>query len=286
MSNTVVAEEVRADADIRNLTIGVGRGLLIVKPTISMWSGTVSDTNEARRLDAERAVQNEKYAVQRRFSASLALRKLNSLRTRVLTELDELTWDCGGLRITNIANRPHIEKLFADNKAEFDALAAQLVAEYSKWRSDLLQMDFQHASVWPSVGRVKDKFRWGVILLPVPKEGDWLRFLSEVATAVKDDVITRLSDKLKSAAERLLYAKRIHGSVILSDALRTVGSALGLGFSKEFEDILVGLEEELQAVAAQATVLTASDTEGRTEAAERVLQAKKRLEALAMGAGL
>lgn len=177
---------------------------LLVKLTISNWTASKTDKEVTDTAIEENNAQSGAGRFTKRLFGKAALRNISQVvgAARVAHRVLTLPWEDNGNRIITTEGYQHYSKTMRHYRGTMETNVRDFIENYDEYidqaREELGKM-FRHDD-YPSVGEVKQKFRFDVEPSPIPTSADFRAKVSnKEAAAIAKDIERRQKERLDAA---------------------------------------------------------------------------------------
>ena len=151
---------------------------MLVDLYISMWTGRKQDKQVSEEIDAAKSTKTKAGNYHKKLLAGTArLDDLHKLVTgiRIWHYTQTLPWSDGGSRLLPMKNFFDYKATLSDYETQFTDAVDVFIKEYPTLVSAAaFQLgDLFNADEYPDAEKLRDKFRFRYVFLPVPDMGDF-----------------------------------------------------------------------------------------------------------------
>jgi len=179
---------------------------MLVELSISYWSGRKMDKSVSKEIETAKHADRGVASVSKRLLGNCA--ELDAVQkfqanVRNFHYAATMPWSDSGLRIVPTARYFDYHKQITALQAEFFKLVDAFLAEY-EWARAQAQVklgDMFRPDDYPTVEKLKEKFRFNVNYIPLPDAGDW-----------RVDLGNEAVEQLRAQYEAA-YAKQVEGAM-------------------------------------------------------------------------
>jgi hypothetical protein len=186
---------------------------MLVDLNISMWTGRKQDKQVSEEIDAAKSTKTKAGNYHKKLLAGTArLDDLHKLVTgiRIWHYTQTLPWSDGGSRLLPMKNFFDYKATLSDYETQFTDAVDVFIKEYPTLVSAAaFQLgDLFNADEYPDAEKLRDKFRFRYVFLPVPDMGDFRvdvneAHLAELKTQYESFYQNKLSEAMQDAWDRL-----------------------------------------------------------------------------------
>ena len=221
---------------------------MLVDLNISVWTGRKMDKKVSDEIDASKNTKAKGGNYHKKLLAGT--QKLDDVQKlvaaiRIWHYNQTLPWSDGGSRLLPMKNFFDYKATLADYEQQFKEVAEAFFIEYPTLVSAAaFQLgDLYTADEYPDVEKLRDKFRFKYVFLPVPEVGDFRIDVNETSrqelqAQYESFYQTKLNDAMKDAWDRL-HECVTKMSEKLADAPTPRDTKEGLNYTQIFRDSLV-----------------------------------------------
>ena len=256
---------------------------VLVDVNVSMWTGRKMDKKVSDEIDAAKntKVRGGNYH-KHLLAGAQQLDNIQKLvaSVRVWHYEQTLPWADSGARLLPMKNFFDYKARLGDFEKQFDDLVQKFLADYPTLVSAAaFQLgDLFSSNEYPDVDKLRDKFRFRYVFMPVPEVGD---FRVDVSEASKKELQSQYEkfyqDRLETAAKDAwdrLHTCVKHMSEKLANADAPRETKDGVTYTKIFRDSLVGNANELCELLTKLNVTGDPKLEQARQELERVINGK------------
>jgi len=256
---------------------------MLVDLNISVWTGRKMDKKVSDEIDAAKNTKARGGNYHKHLLAGT--QKLDGLQKlvsaiRIWHYTNTLPWSDGGSRLLPMTNFFEYKKRLNDFEQQYNDAVAEFLTDYPTLvTAAAFQLgDLFDAGEYPDVEKLKDKFRFRYVFMPVPEAGD---FRVDVNEAGKKELqeqyekfySTKLGEAMQDAWTRLHECVK-HMSEKLADAATPRQTKDGLNHTQIFRDSLIDNANELCDLLTKLNVTADPKLEQARQELERVLNGK------------
>lgn len=221
---------------------------MLVDLNISVWTGRKMDKKVSDEIDASKNTKAKGGNYHKKLLAGT--QKLDDVQKlvaaiRIWHYNQTLPWSDGGSRLLPMKNFFDYKATLADYEQQFKEAAEAFFIEYPTLVSAAaFQLgDLYTADEYPDVEKLRDKFRFKYVFLPVPEVGDFRIDVNETSrqelqAQYESFYQTKLNDAMKDAWDRL-HECVTKMSEKLADAPTPRDTKEGPNYTQIFRDSLV-----------------------------------------------
>jgi len=256
---------------------------VLVDVNVSVWTGRKMDKKVSDEIDAAKntKVRGGNYH-KHLLAGALQLENIQKLvgGVRMWHYNQTLPWADSGARLLPMKNFFDYKAMLGNFEKQFDDLVQKFLADYPTLVSAAaFQLgDLFDAGEYPDVEKLRDKFRFRYVFMPVPEVGD---FRVDVSEASKKELQSqyekfyeeRLASATKDAWDRLHECVK-HMSEKLADAEVPRETKYGANHTKIFRDSLIDNANELCALLTKLNVANDPKLEQARQELERTINGK------------
>jgi len=221
---------------------------MLVDLNISVWTGRKMDKKVSDEIDASKNTKAKGGNYHKKLLAGT--QKLDDVQKlvaaiRIWHYNQTLPWSDGGSRLLPMKNFFDYKATLADYEQQFNEAAEAFFIEYPTLVSAAaFQLgDLYTADEYPDVEKLRDKFRFKYVFLPVPEVGDFRIDVNETSrqelqAQYESFYQTKLNDAMKDAWDRL-HECVTKMSEKLADAPSPRETKEGPNYTQIFRDSLV-----------------------------------------------
>jgi hypothetical protein len=243
---------------------------MLVDLNISVWTGRKQDKKVSEEIDVAKSTKGKAGNYHKKLLSGTRLDEVQKLvgAIRVWHYEQTLPWSDGGSRLLPMANFFDYKQRLGEFETQFVEAVEDFLTQYPTLVSAAaFQLgDLYNAEEYPSVDKVRDKFRFRYVFLPVPEIGD---FRIDVNEAHKAELVkqyeqfyeNKLSEAMNDAWGRL------------HECLSKMSGRLAGEEKQIFRDSLVNNAVELCSLLTKLNVANDSKLE----------EARKKLEGILVG---
>lgn len=221
---------------------------MLVDLNISVWTGRKMDKKVSDEIDASKNTKAKGGNYHKKLLAGT--QKLDDVQKlvaaiRIWHYNQTLPWSDGGSRLLPMKNFFDYKATLADYEQQFKEVAEAFFIEYPTLVSAAaFQLgDLYTADEYPDVEKLRDKFRFKYVFLPVPEVGDFRIDVNETSrqelqAQYESFYQTKLNDAMKDAWDRL-HECVTKMSEKLADAPTPRDTKEGPNYTQIFRDSLV-----------------------------------------------
>ena len=244
---------------------------MLVDLNISVWTGRKQDKKVSEEIDAAKSTKVKAGNYHKKLLAGTKLEEVQKLVgvIRVWHYEQTLPWSDGGSRLLPMKNFFDYKQRLGEYETEFVEVVEDFLREYPTLVSAAaFQLgDLYNAEEYPHVDKLRDKFRFRYVFLPVPEVGDFRIDVNEehkaelvkqyeqfyenkLSEAMNDtwerlhECLTKMSDKLAGDEKQIFRDSLVNNAVDLCALLTrlnvTNDSRLEMARQK-LESALVGV---------------------------------------------
>lgn len=227
---------------------------MLVDLNISMWTGRKQDKQVSEEIDAAKSTKTKAGNYHKKLLAGTArLDEIHKLVTgiRIWHYTQTLPWSDGGSRLLPMKNFFDYKATLSDYEAQFTDAVDVFLKEYPTLVSAAaFQLgDLFNADEYPDAEKLREKFRFRYVFLPVPEIGDFRvdvneAHLVELKAQYESFYQNKLSEAMQDAWERLHECLRKMSEKLANSASPRVTKA-GEKTAQIFRDSLVTNAVEL-----------------------------------------
>ena len=244
---------------------------MLVDLNISVWTGRKQDKKVSEEIDVAKSTKGKAGNYHKKLLSGTRLDEVQKLvgAIRIWHYEQTLPWSDGGSRLLPMAN-------FFDYKprvGEFETQFVESVEDFLNQYPTLVSAaafqlgDLYNAEEYPSVDKLRDKFRFRYVFLPVPEVGDFRIDVNEehkadlvkqyeqfyenkLSEAMNDawsrlhECLSKMSDKLAGDEKQIFRDSLVNNAVELCSLLTKLNVANDSKLEsarKQLEGILVGV---------------------------------------------
>lgn len=243
---------------------------MLVDLNISVWTGRKQDKKVSEEIDVAKSTKGKAGNYHKKLLSGTRLDEVQKLvgAIRVWHYEQTLPWSDGGSRLLPMANFFDYKQKLGEFETQFVEAVEDFLTQYPTLVSAAaFQLgDLYNAEEYPSADRLRDKFRFRYVFLPVPEIGD---FRIDVNEAHKAELVkqyeqfyeNKLSEAMNDAWSRL------------HECLNKMSTRLAGEEKQIFRDSLVNNAVELCSLLTKLNVANDSKLE----------EARKKLEGILVG---
>lgn len=186
---------------------------MLVDLNISVWTGRKQDKKVSEEIDAAKSTKTKAGNYHKKLLAGTqSLDNLQKLVTgiRIWHYAQTLPWSDGGSRLLPMANFFDYKATLGDYESQFRDAVDLFLKDYPTLVSAAaFQLgDLFDATEYPDVEKLRDKFKFRYVFLPVPEMGDFRvdvneAHLSELKSQYESFYQNKLSEAMQDAWDRL-----------------------------------------------------------------------------------
>jgi len=186
---------------------------MLVDLNISMWTGRKQDKQVSEEIDAAKSTKTKAGNYHKKLLAGTArLEDIHKLVTgiRIWHYAQTLPWSDGGSRLLPMKNFFDYKATLSDYETQFADAVDVFIKEYPTLVSAAaFQLgDLFNADEYPDAEKLRDKFRFRYVFLPVPDMGDFRvdvneAHLVELKAQYESFYQNKLSEAMQDAWDRL-----------------------------------------------------------------------------------
>ena len=185
---------------------------MLVDLNISVWTGRKQDKKVSEEIDAAKSTKVKAGNYHKRLLANTKLDEVQKLvaSIRVWHYEQTLPWSDGGSRLLPMANFFDYKQKLGELETEYVQSVEEFLQQYPTLISAAaFQLgDLYNAEEYPSVEKLREKFRFKYVFLPVPEIGDFRvdvneQHKAELVKQFEQFYENKLSDAMKDAWDRL-----------------------------------------------------------------------------------
>lgn len=186
---------------------------MLVDLNISMWTGRKQDKQVSEEIDAAKSTKTKAGNYHKKLLAGTArLDDIHKLVTgiRIWHYAQTLPWSDGGSRLLPMKNFFDYKATLSDYETQFADAVDVFIKEYPTLVSAAaFQLgDLFNADEYPDAEKLRDKFRFRYVFLPVPDMGDFRvdvneAHLVELKAQYESFYQNKLSEAMQDAWDRL-----------------------------------------------------------------------------------
>ena len=185
---------------------------MLVDLNISVWTGRKQDKKVSEEIDAAKSTKVKAGNYHKRLLANTKLDEVQKLvaSIRVWHYEQTLPWSDGGSRLLPMANFFDYKQKLGELETEYVQSVEEFLQQYPTLISAAaFQLgDLYNADEYPSVEKLREKFRFKYVFLPVPEIGDFRvdvneQHKAELVKQFEQFYENKLSDAMKDAWDRL-----------------------------------------------------------------------------------
>jgi hypothetical protein len=186
---------------------------MLVDLNISMWTGRKQDKQVSEEIDAAKSTKTKAGNYHKKLLAGTArLDDIHKLVTgiRIWHYNQTLPWSDGGSRLLPMKNFFDYKATLSDYETQFSDAVDVFIKEYPTLVSAAaFQLgDLFNADEYPDAEKLRDKFRFRYVFLPVPDMGDFRvdvneAHLVELKAQYESFYQNKLSEAMQDAWDRL-----------------------------------------------------------------------------------
>lgn len=263
--------------------MSIQNSAVLAEVSISVWTGRKMDKKVSDEIDA---VKNTKTRGGNYHKHLLAgTQKLDELQKlvgmiRVWHYEQTLPWSDTGARLLPMKNFFDYKAALGNFERQFNDAVEEFLRDYPTLVSAAaFQLgDLFDAGEYPDVEKLKDKFRFKYVFVPVPDAGDFRIDVNEAGKKELQDQYEKFySDRLEQASRdtwERLHTCLTHMSEKLADAETPRQTKEGPNFTQIFRDSLVNNANELCGLLTKLNVTNDPKLEQARQALEAVLNGK------------
>lgn len=244
---------------------------MLVDLNISVWTGRKQDKKVSEEIDVAKSTKGKAGNYHKKLLSGTRLDEVQKLvgAIRIWHYEQTLPWSDGGSRLLPMANFFDYKQKLGDFETEFVESVEDFLREYPTLVSAAaFQLgDLYNAEEYPSVDKLRDKFRFRYVFLPVPEVGDFRIDVNEehkaelvkqyeqfydnkLSEAMNDawsrlhECLSKMSDKLAGDEKQIFRDSLVNNAVELCSLLTKLNVANDSKLEsarKQLESILVGV---------------------------------------------
>ena len=185
---------------------------MLVDLNISVWTGRKQDKKVSEEIDAAKSTKVKAGNYHKKLLAGTKLEEVQKLvaSIRVWHYEQSLPWSDGGSRLLPMANFFDYKQRLGEYENQYLEAVEDFLTEYPTLVSAAaFQLgDLYNAEEYPSVERIREKFKFKYVFLPVPEIGDFRvdvneQHKAELVKQFEQFYENKLSDAMKDAWDRL-----------------------------------------------------------------------------------
>ena len=244
---------------------------MLVDLNISVWTGRKQDKKVSEEIDVAKSTKGKAGNYHKKLLSGTRLDEVQKLvgAIRIWHYEQTLPWSDGGSRLLPMANFFDYKQRLGEFETEFVESVEDFLREYPTLVSAAaFQLgDLYNAEEYPSVDKLRDKFRFRYVFLPVPEVGDFRIDVNEehkaelvkqyeqfydnkLSEAMNDawsrlhECLSKMSDKLAGDEKQIFRDSLVNNAVELCSLLTKLNVANDSKLEsarKQLESILVGV---------------------------------------------
>jgi hypothetical protein len=185
---------------------------MLVDLNISVWTGRKQDKKVSEEIDAAKSTKVKAGNYHKKLLAGTKLEEVQKLvaSIRVWHYEQSLPWSDGGSRLLPMANFFDYKQRLGEYENQYLEAVEDFLTEYPTLVSAAaFQLgDLYNAEEYPSVERIREKFKFKYVFLPVPEIGDFRvdvneQHKAELVKQFEQFYENKLSDAMQDAWDRL-----------------------------------------------------------------------------------
>jgi hypothetical protein len=244
---------------------------MLVDLNISVWTGRKQDKKVSEEIDVAKSTKGKAGNYHKKLLSGTRLDEVQKLvgAIRVWHYEQTLPWSDGGSRLLPMANFFDYKQRLGDFETQFVESVEDFLNQYPTLVSAAaFQLgDLYNAEEYPSADKLRDKFRFRYVFLPVPEVGDFRIDVNEehkadlvkqyeqfyenkLSEAMSDawsrlhECLSKMSDKLAGDEKQIFRDSLVNNAVELCSLLTKLNVANDSKLEsarKQLEGILVGV---------------------------------------------
>lgn len=244
---------------------------MLVDLNISVWTGRKQDKKVSEEIDAAKNTKGNAGNYHKKLLAGTKLDEVQKLTAiiRVWHYEQTLPWSDGGSRLLPMKNFFDYKQRLGDFEKQFNDAVEDFLLEYPTLVSAAAFKlgDLYNAEEYPHADKLRDKFRFRFVFLPVPEVGDFRIDVSEehkaqlveqyekfyenkLSEAMNDawerlhECLSKMSDKLAGEEKQIFRDSLVNNAVDLCGLLTRLNVANDTKLEtarKKLESALIGV---------------------------------------------
>lgn len=244
---------------------------MLVDLNISVWTGRKQDKKVSEEIDVAKSTKGKAGNYHKKLLSGTRLDEVQKLvgAIRIWHYEQTLPWSDGGSRLLPMANFFDYKQRLGEFETQFVESVEDFLNQYPTLVSAAaFQLgDLYNAEEYPSVDKLRDKFRFRYVFLPVPEVGDFRIDVNEehkadlvkqyeqfyenkLSEAMNDawsrlhECLSKMSDKLAGDEKQIFRDSLVNNAVELCSLLTKLNVANDSKLEsarKQLEGILVGV---------------------------------------------
>ncbi len=181
---------------------------MLVDLSTSFWEGRKKDNRTTEKTISDADAADDAGVFWTRIIPPESLKRLQSALSRGRNMHKELTlpWNDSGVRILPAAMYMQYTQAMRDARAKFDAEVETFLQDYPliKEQAQLRLGKLYKAEWFPDRAEIRSKFRWHVMIYPLPTAADFRVDLGDENTKqIREDIEAQVKDTVRQATGTL-----------------------------------------------------------------------------------
>lgn len=179
---------------------------MLVRSTISRWYGTGADEEVVADLRKQHGATGEIGSFTKRFMTRDRLRKINAVTSDARKYHKQMTlpWGDSGMRLLNVAQFFEYKKKMSAFERDFYLAVEEFLQDYPKAVQDQKNrlQGMWRESDYPSIDAMRHRFRFSVLVEPLPTSDDFrVKLSAEESVELKREYENEMRSRMKGAVQ-------------------------------------------------------------------------------------